>query len=496
MNFTYKFILTGGKTKMRIGIDIDNVISNMDDELLKEYIKHDKTLRNTGIINENARYIRQGMFDWTEEEEKEFYYSNIERIAKNFKSINHSKEIIDKLKNDGNEIYIITGRDNGEYSEPRKMAEDWLKKYEIYYDELILTNAYNKREKTEECIKHNIDIMIDDSISTCVNLLENNIKVLTMTTIFNKNDNPCKLDRVNNWKEIYNKISSMYPKKEIEKINVILDTDTYNECDDQFALAYMLKSQDIFNIEAITIAPYQHDNGLSVEAGIDKSYKEVLKICKWLNFDTENKVFKGSTDYVSNGYDENNDAVNKIVEIALKNDKTYIMAIGAITNIALAIKKEPKILEKIEVIWLGGHSLLRDNNKEFNFRQDVNAVRIVFESKVKLTIIPCKNVASNLTTSIYELNYYLKDKSELCNYLIDRFHNDGYHGVQERRVIWDISVIAYMINKTWFDSKEISCPNINNDTSYELTTTNNKITMINYIDVNKVYADLFSKLGK
>lgn len=53
---------------MRIGIDIDNVISNFDDTLLKEYLKHDKELRNTGIINENPEYLRKGMFDWTEEE--------------------------------------------------------------------------------------------------------------------------------------------------------------------------------------------------------------------------------------------------------------------------------------------------------------------------------------------------------------------------------------------------------------------------------------------
>ena len=119
----------------------------------------------------------------------------------------------------------------------------------------------------------------------------------------------------------------------------------------------------------------------------------------------------------------------------------------------------------------------------------------MFETKVKLTIIPCKNVASNLRTSVYELNHYLKDKSELCNYLIDRFYNDGYHGVQERRVIWDISVIAYMINRNWFTSKQISCPNIKDDTSYELTTDSHKITMVNYIDVNKVYNDLFRKLG-
>ena len=282
-----------------------------------------------------------------------------------------------------------------------------------------------------------------------------------------------------------------------QKINVILDTDTYNECDDQFALTYMLKSQDIFNIEAITIAPYSHkQRNETVISGQEKSYNEILKICNWLNFNTTNKVFKGAEDYICNGYNEINNAVNKIIEVALKNDKTYIMAIGAITNIALAIKKEPKIIDKIEVIWLGGHSLLQNNNLEFNFRQDVSAVEIVFDSKVKLTIIPCKNVASNLRISIYELKHYLNDKSELCNYLIDRFYNDGYHGKHERRVIWDISVIAYMINKKWFTSEDISCPNIKKDTSYEITTNNHKITMVNYIDVDKVYSDLFKKLGE
>lgn len=285
--------------------------------------------------------------------------------------------------------------------------------------------------------------------------------------------------------------------KSTKKINVILDTDTYNECDDQFALAYMIKSQDIFNIEAITIAPFSHKiKNVNSKDSQDLSYNEVLKVCKWLKFDTLNKVFKGSTDYLQNGYDKNNQAIDKIIEVALKNEKTYIMSIGAITNIALAIKKEPKIINKIEVIWLGGHSLLQNNNLEYNFKQDIEAVRFVFSSKVKLTIIPCKNVASNLKTSIYELNHYLKNKNELCNYLIDRFYNDGYHGVQERRVIWDISVIAYMINKEWFTYEDISCPNINEDTSYETTTNNHKITMVNYIDVDKVYSDLFKKLGE
>ena len=478
---------------MKIGIDIDNVISNFNDELLKEYLKHDKELRNTGIINENV-FIRYGMFDWTEKEETEFYKNNIERIATKLKPLNRASETIKKLKEDGNEIIIISGRNNGEYNNPYKLTEEWLAKYNIVYDKLILTNAYNKEEKANVCKENNIDIMIEDSTQTAINIEKVGTKVLFMNTRYNKNNE--NLEKVSNWKEIYAKISSMYENKTEEKINVILDTDTYNECDDQFALAYLLKSQERFNIEAITVAPYHHDNNISIQEGNEKSYNEIIKICKYLNFDTTNKVYKGSEDYLQNNYTETTKAVEKIIEIAMKNEKTYILSIGAITNIAIAILKEPKIIDRIEIIWLGGHSLLQNKNDEFNFRQDIKAVQTVFESNVKLTIIPCNNVASNLRTSIYELEHYLKGKNELCDYLCQRFYDDGVHGTQERRVIWDISVIAYMLNKTWFKSEKISCPIIREDSSYELTNNNHKITMINYIDVNKVYTDLFNKLRK
>lgn len=477
---------------MKIGIDIDNVISNFNDELLKEYLKHDKELRNTGIINGDV-FIRYGMFDWTEKEETEFYKNNIERIAIKLKPIHRATETIKKLKEDGNEIIIISGRNNGEYNNPYKLTEEWLAKYNIVYDKLILTNAYNKEEKANVCKENNIDIMIEDSTQTAVNIEKVGTKVLFMNTRYNNNNE--NFEKVSNWKEIYSKISKLYKKdKNIDKINVILDTDTYNECDDQFALAYMLLSQNKFNIEAITVAPYHHDNDISVEEGQEKSYQEILKICNWLNFDTKNKVFKGSNGYIENGYNETNEAVEKIIEIVKKNEKTYIMAIGAITNVALAIQKAPSIVDKIEIIWLGGHSPICNNNKEFNFRQDVQAIKEIFSSKANLTIIPCNGVASNLKISIYELEHYLKGKNELCNYLCSRFYDDGIHGIQTRRPIWDISVIAYLINKEWFEEKEIDCPKINKDLSYSFNENDRKIKFVTYLDSDKIYNDLFDKL--
>ena len=80
--------------------------------------------------------------------------------------------------------------------------------------------------------------------------------------------------------------------------------------------------------------------------------------------------------------------------------------------------------------------------------------------------------------------------------MCQRFYNDGVHGIQERRVIWDISVIAYMINKEWFETEEVSCPIINDDTSYKIIENNHKITMVNYVHANKICKDLFKKLGE
>ena len=100
----------------------------------------------------------------------------------------------------------------------------------------------------------------------------------------------------------------------------------------------------LFRKHRKTVAPHNHSNrNEKIEETTERSYNEILKICNWLNFETKNKVFKGSTDYISNGYKENNEAVDKIIEIATKNKKTYILAIGIITNVAVAIKKHQKL---------------------------------------------------------------------------------------------------------------------------------------------------------
>ncbi len=192
---------------MKIGIDIDNVISNFDEILLNEFIIHDKELGNNGVPNKNADYITIGMFNWAKEEIHNFYHDHIERIAKSLSLKDGAKQYIDKLKQDGHMIYIVTGRDNGEYSDPYTMTKEWLSKFNIYYDDLILTNSYqnDKHGKTKVCLENGIDIMIDDSAHICNDCIENGIEALLMDTPYNQKEH---IQRVHNWNEIYDYISN------------------------------------------------------------------------------------------------------------------------------------------------------------------------------------------------------------------------------------------------------------------------------------------------
>lgn len=190
---------------MRIGIDIDNVISDLDKTFLDEFLKEDKNKRNAGIINPTAKHMTEGMFDWTQEEIDEFLINNMERMSMNFELIPQCKYYIDKLKNDGNEIIIITGRDKRIFQNPEKVTKEWLKKNNIYYDELIFKKSPNK---IEECKKCRVDIMLDDLAINVKKMRENNINAYLVKTLYNENYS-LNMPILNDWEHIYNFIVKM-----------------------------------------------------------------------------------------------------------------------------------------------------------------------------------------------------------------------------------------------------------------------------------------------
>lgn len=283
---------------------------------------------------------------------------------------------------------------------------------------------------------------------------------------------------------------------------VVMDTDTYNEVDDQFALAYMMRSPERAAVEAVYAAPFHNERSNGPEDGMLKSYDEILNILKILGDENPPAVFKGSTRYMTHANDAvDSDAARDLVARAMdgpEDQPLYVLTIGAITNVASALVIEPKLVERIVVVWLGGHSLGQPNTKEFNLRQDPNAARVVFDSGVPLVWVPCGGVASHLLTTVPELETYMPECGEIGHYLLDivKGYSQNADAFAWSKVIWDISTVAWMVNENWLPSTVISSPILNDDLTWTSTTDRHPIRAVYHVRRNEVFADLFRKLEK
>lgn len=284
------------------------------------------------------------------------------------------------------------------------------------------------------------------------------------------------------------------------KVRAVLDTDTYNEIDDQFAVAYAMLSPEHLEMEAIYAAPFSNYRSSGPADGMQKSYEEILRILDRLGRPHENFVFKGSTSYLPSA-DEPVDspAARHLVSLAMaRGDRPlYVLAIGAITNVASAILIEPEIIERIVVVWLGGNPLYWPHANEFNLAQDVHAARLIFDCGVPLVHIPCMNVAEHLRTTIPEVEHYLKGKGPLADYLAEIFIDYVKHGgdtFARSKVIWDISTVAFIVDPQWMPSELAHSPILTDQPAYSVDGRRHLIRIATHAERDAVFGDLFKKI--
>ncbi len=194
---------------MKIGIDIDNTLTKVQEKLNKAAFDYanslGKNIKDCNIsmkdINNDGDTYRK-KFKFNNEELKYFLKEIQENITNNASPRENAKEVIDKLKNDGHQIYIITARDSEFHDDPYMYSKNWLDKNKIYYDKLIV----NARNKKDVCKKEEIDLFIDDQPNNCLQILNAGIKAIMIT---DNDDNFDGIINLKNWNDIYNFINGL-----------------------------------------------------------------------------------------------------------------------------------------------------------------------------------------------------------------------------------------------------------------------------------------------
>ena len=296
------------------------------------------------------------------------------------------------------------------------------------------------------------------------------------------------------------------------KIRVLLDTDANNELDDQHAIAYMLFNSQIFDVEGITV------NRTSNGGAVEKHYEEAERIVKLCDLENKIQIFKGA----SANYEEIKDNVNKpefdgseavdfIIERANAQDKRKLVLIpvGKLTNIALAIKKDPSIIPKIRIVWLGTNY---PEPGEYNFANDILSLNPILESNVEFEMVMVRYHKSTGTDAV---KAYLKDIREIMpgkgphisSPVIGRhggsFTNFGEYSVSlfrnfreenSSRPLFDMAAVAVVKNPQWADRVEMPAPKFEDGKWIDQPDNPRKIVIWENFDTENIMGDFYKTM--
>ncbi|NQU51811.1 MAG: nucleoside hydrolase [Bacteroidetes bacterium] len=269
-------------------------------------------------------------------------------------------------------------------------------------------------------------------------------------------------------------------EKEPAKIKILIDADANNELDDQHALAYAFLNSEVFDIVGITV-----NNTFNGE-GIQGHYDEALRIIRLLNLENKMPLKKGATGTfeeiaptISDPNFDGAEAVDFIIEEALKmkDEKLVLLPIGKLTNVTLAILKEPKIIEKIRVVWLGSNY---PRPGEYNLENDITSVNPVIESGVEFEMVTVRYSDNTGTTAVKvtreEIAQNVKGKGPKANtpitgrhggefstfgdYSYNLFEHAEMHGNPPTRSLFDMAAVAIVKNPNWAEKVEIPAPKL------------------------------------
>ena len=297
----------------------------------------------------------------------------------------------------------------------------------------------------------------------------------------------------------------------IDKLRVIFDTDTNNELDDQHALAYLLLNGGTFNVAGITV------NATHSGGNIGSQYAEAERVMRLCGYHSALPLYKGAdANFDSIRYKVGNDnfdgseAVNFIIQETKRsgNEKLVIIAVGKLTNVALALAKAPSISRQMKVVWLGANYPAPG---EYNLENDTASMNYVLKSDVEFEMATVRygepSGTAAVTITQKEVNERMPGKGPeiiipvagrhggefktFGDYSVNLFEHIDYHGDPPSRALFDMAAVAIVKNPGWAEGTVIPCPLYINGAWVEKPDNKRKITVWQNFNKKEILDDFY-----
>lgn len=265
------------------------------------------------------------------------------------------------------------------------------------------------------------------------------------------------------------------------RIRVLLDTDANNELDDQHAIAYLLFNGGVFDVEGITV------NRTRAGGDVTQHQAEAERVVRLATLHGRVPVLRGASGAFRDieGHLERPDydgaaAVRLIIERAHAGDRRplVLLPIGKLTNIALALKKDPSIAGKVRVVWLGSNYPERG---EYNQENDLESLSYILEqTDVPFEIVTVRYGKPSGTDAVRATREEIRARmpgkgprvsppvtgrdggtyATFGDYSVALFERIELHGTPPSRALFDMAAVAILKNPAWATARRIPAPKL------------------------------------
>lgn len=300
-----------------------------------------------------------------------------------------------------------------------------------------------------------------------------------------------------------------------KKLPIILDTDANNELDDQHALAYLFFNDETFDIKGITV------NTTYNGGEIDQHYDEAKRIADLCDVSGKYPILKGANgdfdELKAQAQSETLDgkmAVDFIIEQAhkTKKEKLIVAAIGKLTNVALAIEKDPSIKEHIKLVWLGSNY---PEPGEYNQENDIPSLNYLLEQDLDFEIVTVrygkKSGSDAVKVSLNEVREKMEDMgpevepvmgrhggsfTNFGDYSIELFSKIDLYGDPPSRALFDLVALAVLKNSQWGEKRSIPAPTVVDEKWVDRPQNQKRITLWENFDRKAIINDFYESLSQ
>ena len=185
---------------MKFGIDIDGTIVDTHRVAVEVY---NRVLKKQVRIEDVEEFYLDKAYGLTREEGSKLWHELEEEIYNAGLPFPHSQEVLNRLIEEGHEVYYITARPG--VTKVREITIAWLRKHGFPYTENNL--HMDSYDKAKVALELGIDLFFEDAPRHLERLLEKGVPTVIVDAAYNRQYTSCR--RIKNWREVYEILEEM-----------------------------------------------------------------------------------------------------------------------------------------------------------------------------------------------------------------------------------------------------------------------------------------------